>query len=93
MLNSEGDIMDQFLYDMIIETTITIMEIIQERGVEIHMNRLMEDDMVLFAFHRTMPDGTNIFLQSWIRPQPHLAMDLQELFIDFFQVLTCTNQL
>ena len=56
--------MDQFFYEIIIESTLNIMEIIQERGVEIHVDRLMEDDMVLFAFHRTMPNGTSLFLQS-----------------------------
>ena len=68
------------------------MEIIQEKGVEIHVNRLMEDDMVLFAFHRTMPNGTSLFIQSQIRPQPYLAMDLQGLFIDLFQILTCIGE-
>ena len=67
--------MDQFFYEIIIESTITILEIIQEKEVEIHVYRLMEDDMVLFAFHRTMPSGTNLFLQSRVRPQPYLAVD------------------
>ena len=48
--------------------------------------------MVLFAFHRTMPSGTNLFLQSQVRPQPYLAVDLQGLFIDFFQMLTCVEE-
>ena len=81
--------MDQFFYEIIIESTITILEIIQEKKVEIHVYRLMEDDMVLFAFHRTMSSGTNLFLQSRLRPQSYLAVDLQALFIDFFQMLTC----
>ena len=84
--------MDQFFYEIIIESTISILEIIQEKGVEIHLYRLMEDDMVLFAFHRTMPSGTNLFLQSQVRPQPYLAVDLQRLFIDFFQMLTCVEE-
>ena len=48
--------------------------------------------MVLFAFHRTMPSGTNLFLQSRVRPQLYLAVDLQALFIDFFQMLTCVEE-
>ena len=89
--------MDQFFYEIIIESTISILEIIQEKGIEIHLYRLMEDDMVLFAFHRTMPSGTmpsgtNLFLQSQVRPQPYLAVDLQGLFIDFFQMLTCVEE-
>ena len=84
--------MDQFFYEIIIESTITILEIIQEKEVEIHVYRLMEDDMVLFAFHRTMPSGTNLFLQCRVRPQPYLAVDLQALFIDFFQMLTCVEE-
>ena len=52
----------------------------------------MEDDMVLFAFHRTMPSGTNLFLQSQVRPQPYSAVDLQGLFIDFIQMLTCVEE-
>ena len=84
--------MDQFFYEIIIESTITILEIIQEKEVEIHVYRLMEDDMVLFAFHRTMPSETNLFLQSQVRPQPYLAVDLQTLFIDFVQMLTCVEE-
>ena len=84
--------MDQFFYEIIIETTISILEIIQEKGIEIHLYRLMEDDMVLFAFHRTMPSGANLFLESQLRSQPYLAVDLQGLFIDFFQILTCVEE-
>ena len=53
--------MDQFFYEIIIESTISILKIIQEKGVEIHLYRLMEDDMVLFAFHRTMPKRNQSF--------------------------------
>ena len=84
--------MDQFFYEIIIESTISILKIIQEKGIEIHLYRLLEDDMVLFAFHRTMPSGTNLFLQSQVRPEPYLAVDLQGLFIDFFQMLTCVEK-
>ena len=84
--------MDQFFYEIIIESTISILKIIQEKGIEIHLYRLMEDDMVLFAFHRTMPSRANLFLQSQVRPQPYLAVDLQVLFIDFFQMLTCVKE-
>ena len=84
--------MDQFFYEIIIESTISILEIIQEKGLEIHLYRLMEDDMALIAFQRTMPSGTNLFLQSQVRPQPYLAVDLQGLFIDFFQMLTCVEE-
>ena len=44
--------MDQFFYEIIIESTISVLEIIQEKGVEIRVYRLMEDDMVLFTFNR-----------------------------------------
>ena len=54
--------MDQFFYEIIMESMISILEIIQEKGFGIHVYRLMEDDMVLFAFHRTMSSGTNLFL-------------------------------
>ena len=84
--------MDEFFYDIVIETTMTIMEIIQERGVNITVNRLMDNDMVLFAFYRTLPNGTNLFLQCQVRLQLNLSMDLHKLFINFFQVLTCIGQ-
>ena len=84
--------MDEFFYDIVIETTMTIMKIIQERGVDITVNRLMDNDMVLFAFYRTLPNGTNLFLQCQVRPQPNLSMDLHKLFVNFFQVLTCIEQ-
>ena len=41
--------MGEFFYDIVIETIMTIMEIIQERGVDITVNRLMDKDMVLFC--------------------------------------------
>ena len=37
--------MGEFFYDIIIETIMTIMEIIQEREVDITVNRLMDNDM------------------------------------------------
>ena len=48
--------MGEFFYDLVIETTMTIMEIIQERGVNITVNRLMDNDVVLLAFCRTLPN-------------------------------------
>ena len=84
--------MGEFFYDIVIETTMTIMEIIQERGVDITVNRLMDNDVVLFAFCRTLPNRTNLFLQCQVRPQANLSMDLHNLFVNFFQVLTCIKQ-
>ena len=81
---------DYLYYQTIVESTITIMELIGEQSVDIHLNRLMdEDDTVLFAFRRQMSDGTNIYAQIKVRPQPYLSVDLQELFLIFFQILTC----
>ena len=66
------------------------MELIKEQSIDIHLDRLMdEDDTLLFAFRRQMPNGTNIYTQVKVRPQPHLSVDLQELFLTFFQILTC----
>ena len=78
--------------DIVTETTMTIMEIFQEKGVDITVNRLMDNDVVLFAFYRTLPNGTNLFLQCQVRPQPNLSMDLHKLYVNFFQVLTCIEQ-
>ena len=81
---------DYLYYQTIVESTITIMELIEEHNVDIHLNRLMdEDDTVLFAFHRQMSNRNNIYTQIKVRPQPYLSMDLQELFLTFFQILTC----
>ena len=81
---------DYLYYQTIVESTITIMELIEERSVDIHLNRLMdEDDTVLFAFRRQMSNGTNIYAQTKVRSQPYLSVDLQELFLTFFQILTC----
>ena len=49
--------MSQFFYDIVIETIMTIMEIIQERGVDITVKKkkkLMDKDMVLFALSKTL---------------------------------------
>ena len=83
--------MDEFFYDIVMEVTMTIMEIIQE-GVDITVNRLMDNDMVLFAFYRTLPGGTSLFLQCQVGPRPNLSMDLHKLFVNFFQILTCIEQ-
>ena len=64
--------MGEFFYDIVIETTMTIMEIIQERGVDIIVHRLMDNNMVLFAFYQTLLNGTNLFIQHQMRLQPKL---------------------
>ena len=84
--------MGEFFYDIVIETIMTIMEIIQERGVDITVNRLMDNDMVLFALYRTLLNGTNLFIQCQVRPQPNLSTDLHKLFVKLFQVLICIKQ-
>ena len=84
--------MGEFFYDIVIETIMTIMEIIQERRVDITVNRLMDNDMVLFAFCRTLPNSTNLFLQCQVRPQPNLSTDLHKLFVKLFHVLTYIKQ-
>ena len=81
--------MGEFSYDIVIETIMTIMEIIQKRGVDITVHRLMDNNMVLFAFYKTLLNGTNLFTQCQMRPQPNLSMDLHKLFVNLFQVLTC----
>ena len=80
--------MSEFFYDIVIEMIMTIMKIIQERGVDITVKTLMDKDMVLFAFYKTLLDGTNLFTQCRMRPQPNLSMDLRKLFVNLFQVLT-----
>ena len=84
--------MAEFFYDIVLETIMTIMEIIQERGVDITVNRLMDNDMVLFVFYRTLLNGTNLFIQCQVRPQPNLSTDLHKLFVKLFHVLTCIKQ-
>ena len=80
--------MGEFFYDIVIETIMTIMKIIQERGVDIAVHRLMDNNMVLFAFYKTLLNGTNLFIQRQMRPQPNLSMDLHKLFVNLFQILT-----
>ena len=80
--------MGEFFYNIVIKTIMTIMEIIQERGVDITVHRLMDNNMVLFAFHKTLLDGTNLFTQCQMRLQPNLSMDLRKLFVNLFQVST-----
>ena len=70
----------------------TIMQIIQERGMDITAKTLMDNDMVLFAFYRTLLNGTNLFIQHQMRPTPNLSIDLHKLFVNLFQVLTCIKQ-
>ena len=79
--------MSEFFYDIVIETMMTIMDIIQERGVDITVKTLMDKDMVLFTFYKTLQNGTNLFIQCQVRPQP-LSTDLHKLFVKLFHVLT-----
>ena len=46
--------MSEFFYDIIIKTIMAIMDIIQERGVDITVKALMDKNMILFAFYRTL---------------------------------------
>ena len=46
--------MGEFFYDIVLETIMTIMEIIQKRKVDIPVNTLMDNDTVLFAFYKTL---------------------------------------
>ena len=55
--------MSEFFYDIVIKAIVTIMETIQERGVDTTVHRLMDNNMVLFAFYRTLLNGTNLFIQ------------------------------
>ena len=80
--------MSEFFYDIVIKTIMTIMEIIQERGVDITVHRLMDNNMVLFALYKTLQNGTNLFIQCQVRPQPNLSTDLHKLFVKLFHVLT-----
>ena len=84
--------MSEFFYDIVIKTIMTIMEIIQERGVDITVHRLMDNNMVLFALYKTLQNGTNLFIQRQLRPPPNLSIDLHKLFVNLFQVLTCIKQ-
>ena len=41
--------MSKFFYNIVIEAIVTIMETIQERGVDLTEHRLMDNDMVLLT--------------------------------------------
>ena len=82
---------DEHFYHVVIESTVTILKLIQKHQTNIQISRVMNDcHIVLFAFRKQMSNGTSVYTQSQVRPQPHLSMDLQQLFIDFFQMLNCT---
>ena len=48
--------MSEFFYDIVIQPIVTIMETIQERGVDLTEHRLMDNDMVLFTLCKTLPN-------------------------------------
>ena len=48
--------MSEFFYDIVIEAIVTIMETIQERGVDLTEHGLMDNDMVLFTLYKTLPN-------------------------------------
>ena len=63
------------------------MEIIQERGVDITVHRLMDNNMVLFAFYKTLLHRTSLFIQRQMIPQPDLSMDLHKFISKFISGL------
>ena len=48
--------MSEFFYDIVIEAIVTIMETIQERGVDLTEHRLLDNDMVLITLCKTLPN-------------------------------------
>ena len=48
--------MSEFFYDIVIEALVTIMETIQERGMDLTEHRLLDNDMVLFTLCKTLPN-------------------------------------
>ena len=80
--------MSEFFYDIVIEATVTIMETIQERGVDLTEHRLMDNNMVLFTLCKILPNSTNLFIKCQVTPQPNLSTDLNKLIVKFFHVLT-----
>ena len=81
---------DSYL-DIILESTLTIMEEIQQNQQPIAMTRNMDNEAATFTFHKVLPDGTSIFAENKVRREPYLAVDLQNLFTTFYQVLSCVG--
>ena len=48
--------MSEFFCNIVIEAIVTIMETIQERGVDLTEHRLLDNDMVLFTLCKTLPN-------------------------------------
>ena len=80
-----------YFHEIILETSITIMEIIQEHQQAIAMTRVMQDGIAVFTFHKVLPSATTMFAECKLRPAPYLSTDLQNLFLTFYQMIKCTE--
>ena len=80
-----------YFHEIIIESSLTIMEIIQEHQQNIAMTTVMDNDAAVFTFHKVLPTGTTMFVECKLRPAPHLSTDLQNLFLTFYQIIKCTE--
>ena len=82
---------EDFYCGILLETSLSILETIQEHQTIMSMTRVMVNDGTMFTFHRVLPNGVSIFAEVKLQRQPYLAVDLQNLFTTFYQILLCTD--
>ena len=83
---------DYYYHQIVLESSLTIMELIQGCNLPITMIRCMDNDNVTFTFQRTLPDRISLFAEAKLQQQPYLLVDLQHLFTTFYQILKCTEE-
>lgn len=78
---------DYYYHSVIIESTLTLLEIIHENDEPISITQTMENDNIVFIIRKTFENGMNITSFVCVRKEPYLATDLQGLFLTFYQTL------
>ena len=78
---------DYYYHNVIIESTLTLLEIIHENDEPMTITQAMENDNIVFIIRKTLENGTSVTSIVCVRKEPYLVTDLQGLFLTFYQTL------
>ena len=82
---------DYHYHHIMVESTLTMNEVIQDSDKSMNITRTVENNNIVFIIRRTFQSGANISSTVHVRNEPYLFKDLQELFLTFYQVFNYTE--
>ena len=78
---------DYYYHNIIIESALTLLEIIHKNDKPITITQTMENDNIVFIIRKTFENGASVTSIVCVRKEPYLVTDLQGLFLTFYQTL------